>query len=231
MNEPRVLLVDDERFFLNLQQEFLADSPVRVITAQNGREALDMVRRNRPGIVYLDLRMPELDGAACCSAIKNEPDLRDTPVVMVVSEGKPRDREVCLDAGCNGIISKPLDRIQFLSVGRRLFPAIERRQPRYPFSALAFFRIRDTSFHGTIADISLGGAYIACRCDLAAKEDIRLGFILGNTSVVECRARVAWTNQGGMRPRKSLPDGFGVQFQSMEPPHQEVVRQLVARLG
>lgn len=90
MKEPRVLLVDDERFFLNLQQEFLADSPVRVITAQNGREALDMIQRDRPGIVYLDLRMPELDGAACCSAIKNNPDLRNTPVVMVVSEGKPR---------------------------------------------------------------------------------------------------------------------------------------------
>lgn len=231
MKEPRVLLVDDERFFLDLQQEFLADSPVRIITAQSGREALDMVRRDRPGIVYLDLRMPELDGTACCSTIKNDPDLRNTPVVMVVSEGKPRDRELCLDAGCNGIISKPLDRIQFLSVGRRLFPAIERRQPRHPFSALAFFRVRETGFHGTVADISLGGAYIACRCDLSADEDIRLGFLLENAGVVECRARVAWMNQGGARPRKSLPDGFGVQFQSMEPPHQEVVRQIVARLG
>lgn len=231
MKEPRVLLVDDERFFLNLQREFLADSPVGVITSQCGREAIDMIRRERPSIVYMDLRMPELDGAACCTFIKNDPDLRDTPVVMVVSEGKPRDRELCLDAGCNGIVSKPLDRIQFLSVGRRLFPAIERRQPRYPFSALAFFRVRETGFHGTVTDISLGGAYIACRCAPPANEEIRLGFVLDGGGVVDCLARVAWVNQGSRRPRRSLPDGFGVQFQAMEPPQQELIRQLVARLG
>lgn len=212
MPHPSVLLVDDEQFFLNLQREFLQESPVSVITATGGREALALAREHHPGLIVLDFRMPEMDGGACCALLKADPFLRQIPVVMVVVEGKEQDCQLAFQAGCDAVITKPLDRRTFLHTGRRFLPDVERRHPRIPLSTLAFFRKGDESHHGTIEDISLFGVYVATRCTARVDDPIRLGFILPDSDIVECDARVAWVNQGHRRIKKNLLEGFGVEF-------------------
>ncbi|RNC72307.1 MAG: response regulator [Desulfuromonadales bacterium] len=231
MSNPSILLVDDEKFFLNLQQEFLKDSPVTILTASGGEEALDAIRRHRPNLIFMDFRMPDLDGATCCAILKNDPKLAAIPVVMVAAEGKENDRELCRKAGCDAIIAKPLDRRQFLATGRRFLPAVERRYARIPYSALAVFRKGESSFHGTIEDISLWGVYVASRCDVQIDERIRLGFVLPDTELLEAEARVAWVNLGHRRIKPAMPEGFGVEFTAIPDAARERVRMIVERTG
>jgi len=126
MSFPRILLVDDVRLFLELEKSFLHLAQVELLTAANGEEALAIIRRERPDLVFLDLYMPVLDGAACCAAIKGDPELSATPVVMVTTGGKPDEVEQCRTAGCDGLLTKPLDRSAFLDMVSRFIPSFNR---------------------------------------------------------------------------------------------------------
>ena len=70
---PKVLLVDDVTMFLELQKVFLKLSSVHVLTACNGIEAIEMARRERPALIFMDLHLPGMNGDECCAAIKLAP--------------------------------------------------------------------------------------------------------------------------------------------------------------
>uniref|UniRef100_A0A831XD42 Response regulator n=1 Tax=Geobacter metallireducens TaxID=28232 RepID=A0A831XD42_GEOME len=228
MKASSILIVDDERFFLDLQRNFLKGSPVAVLTASSGEEALRLARDRRPDLIYLDCRMAGMDGAACCALLKGDRELRTIPVVMLVQEGKERDRQRCLDAGCDTIIAKPIDRRQFLEAGRRFVPDVERRHRRIPCSSLAVFRMGGASFHGSIEDISLCGVYVGARCDVGIEDRIRLGFFLPGGDLIETDARVAWINQGHRRIKPALPEGFGVEFVGITAEATDQVKRFIA---
>jgi len=215
MLAPTILLVDDEPFFLNLQRDFLKQSPVTVQTAATCQEALDMARKHRPKLIYLDYRLPDTEGASCCATIKADPELQGVPVVMVVTAGREREEAFCRSAGCDALITKPLDRSVFLSTGRRFLPDVDRRMARVRYSALAVLKTLNASHHGTIEDISHRGAYVAARCPLNVNEELRLGCMLNGEGFVEADARVAWTNLGPRRGKQALPEGFGVEFTAL----------------
>lgn len=126
MSLPRILLVDDVRLFLELEKSFLHLAQVKILTAANGEEALAVIRRERPDLVFLDLYMPILDGIACCAAIKSDPEVSATPVVMVTTGGKPEEVEQCRAAGCDGLLTKPVDRSAFLDMVSRFVPSFNR---------------------------------------------------------------------------------------------------------
>ena len=126
MSLPRILLVDDVRLFLELEKSFLNLAQTEILTAANGEEALAIVRRERPDLVFLDLYMPVLDGAACCAAIKGDLELSATPIVMVTTGGKPEEVEQCRAAGCDGLLTKPIDRTAFLDTVSRFIPSYSR---------------------------------------------------------------------------------------------------------
>ncbi|BDV41344.1 two-component system response regulator [Geotalea uraniireducens] len=212
MDDPRILLVDDEKFFLAVACEYLKDSQIRALTATSASEGLRIARIERPHLIYLDYRMPEGDGAAWCREFKRDPALHDTPLIMVVGEGKDDDRHACELAGCNGVITKPLDRRQFLESGRRFLPAIDRRTPRIPLQAVAVFRQGGASHYGTVEELSTSGIFLSSRCNIEVGEQLRLGFVLPDGHLVEVFGRVAWLNRGARRIKRSLPEGFGLEF-------------------
>ncbi|GLI37712.1 response regulator [Geobacter hydrogenophilus] len=228
MKPPSVLLVDDERFFLSVQRDFLKGSPIAVLSAPGGEEALRIAREQRPDLIYLDCRMPEMDGVACCTILKGDRELRTIPVLMMVQEGKEKDRERCLAAGCDGIIAKPIDRREFLEAGRRFVPEVERRHQRIRCGSLAVFRRGDASFHGSIEDISFCGVYVGSRCDVKIEDRIQLGFFLPGSDLIETDARVAWVNQGHRRIKPTMPEGFGVEFVGIAAEAADQVKRYIA---
>ena len=93
---------------------------------QNGREALDYLygRRayaapnnvSRPGIMLLDLNMPGIDGREVLATVKNDPDLRSIPIVILTNSGHRRDIDDCYELGANTYIQKPLDLHRFFDM-------------------------------------------------------------------------------------------------------------------
>jgi len=118
---PTVLIADDEqhiRLLIEQTLEELEDAGVELQTASDGETALDIVRHQRPGLVFLDVMMPKLNGFEVCRAIKADPALAGTTVVMLTAKGQAYDREEGLASGADRYLTKPFDPDELLDVAR-----------------------------------------------------------------------------------------------------------------
>ena len=105
----RVLVVDDAPANVALLQQFLSRDGYDVLTASNGRDALDMVHQERPDIVLSDVVMPGGDGLSLCRALKSDPSTRLVPVVLLTSFERRDERLTGMDVGADDFILKPFD--------------------------------------------------------------------------------------------------------------------------
>ena len=90
-----VLVVDDEFGIADLIQDILVDEGHRVLSASNGRQALEIMARTRPDLVFLDYMMPRLDGAGVLRAMTQDPSLQGVPVVVMSSMPEATVAERC----------------------------------------------------------------------------------------------------------------------------------------
>jgi signal transduction histidine kinase/DNA-binding response OmpR family regulator len=104
--KPRILVVDDEANIRELLTQEFVEAGYDVRTASNGREAVAMVRRERPDLVVLDVMMPEMNGFDVAAVLKNDPGTMDIPIV-VLSIVQDRDRGFRL--GVDRYLTKPID--------------------------------------------------------------------------------------------------------------------------
>jgi len=118
---PSVLIVDDEqhiRLLIEQTLEELEDEGVDLFTAGDGEAALELVRAQRPELVFLDVMMPKKNGFEACRAIKDDPALAGTFVVLLTAKGQAFDREQGIDAGADLYLTKPFDPDELLRRAR-----------------------------------------------------------------------------------------------------------------
>ena len=99
-----ILIVDDERRMVSLLQSYLEQEGYRVLTAYNGREALEVARRENPDLVVLDIMMPEMNGYEFMSARRAE---SDTPIIMLTAKVEDEDKIIGLELGADDYVTKP----------------------------------------------------------------------------------------------------------------------------
>lgn len=229
--ELKILLADDVDFILDVERDFLKRTPAAVLMARDGREALELVHRERPDLIYLDVDMPVMDGLTCCREIKKDPYLRTIPLIVVFAGHHPENERLSAEAGADGHLSKPLERIPFLEIGHNFLFPVDRREKRYPCQAPVNFSLNGEALHGMVYDINSGGIYIQYRQPVEPEMKIQLSFHLPTNAAVtiEAKGRVAWLNQGFPRKYLSMPQGFGVQFQQISNEATEVVRAYLAQ--
>ena len=118
-----ILLVDDDPDCRMLIRDAIAECKVSnsVFEAANGKEALEFLKRKgkfagapRPGLIYLDLEMPGMDGQATLKAIKADPELRDIPVVMMTGVCDEKEMATAAANGANSYTLKPANVEQFI---------------------------------------------------------------------------------------------------------------------
>lgn len=230
LTTPLILLVDRSKFFLEIQKGFLKNTDARILCAHTAAQALDCLRRQRADLVYLALDLGEEDGALCCRKIKEDPALRETPVVMVYDAGAPADRTRCMQAGCDGSLSRPLERRSFLEEGRKYLFKVERREYRIPCEVLVVFRHRGESAYGTSKDLSQGGVFVAAPQRPQVGDNISLSLVLpdSNDHLVEAKGRVAWLNPGPLTQGRHFPTGFGVEFIEFQPGCSALLNRFLA---
>jgi len=104
-----VLVVDDDEPNLRGLGMLLERADYTVLTAANGRDALDIVRAERPDLVLLDVMMPGISGLDVCAEIKRSADTRLTPVVLISGAQERQTRLDGLEAGADDFLNKPVD--------------------------------------------------------------------------------------------------------------------------
>lgn len=111
----RVLVVDDIFANVKLLEAKLQAEYFDVLTAMNGRDALDICERGLCDIVLLDVMMPEMDGFEVCRRLKASPQTQHLPVVMVTALDQPAEKVRGLDVGADDFLTKPIDDIALLT--------------------------------------------------------------------------------------------------------------------
>jgi CheY-like chemotaxis protein len=104
-----VLVVDDTSDNLIVLSLSLQDMGFRVLTANDGEEAVAVAVRARPDIILMDIAMPELDGLGATRRIRSYPELQSVPIVGITAFETDGFRRAAFDAGFNGYLTKPID--------------------------------------------------------------------------------------------------------------------------
>ena len=112
---PCVLIVDDSATIRRSAQTMLSNEGLEVITAENGFEALSLIARHRPALIFVDIMMPRLDGYQTTAIIKNNAEYRDTPVVMLTSKDGLFDKARGRVVGSDLYLTKPFTREELVA--------------------------------------------------------------------------------------------------------------------
>src|SRR5437588_13023591 len=102
-------------------------SGYRVIEATNSEEAIDLACRVVPGLILIDLSLPQLDGLATTRRIRQHPELPQVPIVAVSAHDTADFHADALAAGCNDYVTKPIDFDQLEALLARLLPKSSRQ--------------------------------------------------------------------------------------------------------
>ncbi len=117
---PQILVVDDDSAIRDVIKGLLEGEGLDVVTATQGKEALELFEQLDPDLVLTDVEMPVMDGFELCRLIKSNPDRRLTPVVIVTGLSVVDDRVKGIEAGADDFISKPFDELELLARTRSL---------------------------------------------------------------------------------------------------------------
>jgi CheY-like chemotaxis protein len=103
-----VLIAEDNESNLEVISDYLVRSGYRVVPVRNGSEVLERVKESPPNLILLDIQMPGMHGLEVIRRLRADKQTSDTPIIAMTALAMPGDREMCLQAGANEYMSKPL---------------------------------------------------------------------------------------------------------------------------
>jgi two-component system cell cycle response regulator DivK len=109
-----ILVIEDNEQNMYLVTYILEKHNYRVLQAQTGKEGFVLAKENPVDLILLDIQLPELDGYAVASLIREEDKLQSIPIIAVTSYAMTGDREKALESGCTGYIEKPINPETFM---------------------------------------------------------------------------------------------------------------------
>lgn len=208
-----ILVVDDVPMFREMESLFLRRYG-RVVTAANGAEALEAVRRERPDVVVLDFHLPDMDSEALCRRILARCPGEGSRAVVVISNGDSTDHERAIRAGAADVLSKPLSRLSLVETVNRLvrFPEM-RGMARVHHATTVRVELDEEERWGTMRNLSRGGMYIEASWSAPPEVEMRLEFRLPEVGTpLSPTAKVIWS-----RTRwNGLSAGMGVRFLALD---------------
>ncbi|HLC40594.1 MAG TPA: response regulator [Methylomirabilota bacterium] len=135
---PAVLIVDDEPHVITLVRVTLEDESFRIIEATDGAQALAAAEETVPRLIFLDVRMPGVDGFEVCRRLRSDPRFSATKIVMLTASGQEADRTRGIAAGADEYLTKPFSPLALLNLvhsllsGETVWPemsSLPRRSP------------------------------------------------------------------------------------------------------
>lgn len=108
----KILIVDDEahiRLLMEQTLEELEDEGVELLFAENGEVALEIIKSEKPQLVFLDVMMPKMNGFDVCKSVKHQFAIQDVYIIMLTAKGQEFDRQKSIEVGADMYTTKPFD--------------------------------------------------------------------------------------------------------------------------
>lgn len=102
-----IMIVEDEQAIALLLKYNLEKAGYDTITVSHGNRVLSSVEKNLPSLILLDWMLPEISGLELCKIIRNNPDLKNIPIIMLTAKGQEEDKVIGLSAGADDYVTKP----------------------------------------------------------------------------------------------------------------------------
>jgi two-component system alkaline phosphatase synthesis response regulator PhoP len=150
---PRtILVVDDKKSLRDLVKAYLTQEGFRVVTANNGRVALHLARREKPDLILLDIMMPEMDGYDFIRTYTRE---KDTPIILLTARLEESDRVLGLELGADDYVTKPFSMRELVARIRAVLRRIEKGPP--PTEVL---RVADIALDKSTRQVTVGDRFV-----------------------------------------------------------------------
>lgn len=114
-SDSKVLVVDDSQESVDLLEYFLKPAGYKIIKARDGAEALDIVEKDPPDIILLDIMLPKVNGYEVCEKLKKRQSTFHIPIIMITVLKELKDKIKALEAGADDFLSKPFDSVELLT--------------------------------------------------------------------------------------------------------------------
>jgi two-component system cell cycle response regulator DivK len=120
MANELILIVEDNEKNRKLVRDVLTFKGYRLAEAETGEDGVRLAKALRPDLVLMDIQLPGISGIAALGQIRDDPAIRDTPVIAVTASAMTQDRQKIMAAGFNGYQSKPINVKDFLAAVRAM---------------------------------------------------------------------------------------------------------------
>lgn len=114
-----ILVVEDDAMMQKMALKILRSRGFRCELAKDGRQAVTLAAQLRPGLILMDLSLPEMNGWEATRQLKADPALADIPVVAITAHAMVGDRESALASGCTECLTKPYELAELVAVAER----------------------------------------------------------------------------------------------------------------
>ena len=192
----RVLVVEDEQDVSELLRYNLTKEGYEVTAAPNGADAAKIARDLLPDVILLDIMVPQLNGWEVCRRLKNDPETRTIPIIMVTGRVEEGDKVLGLELGADDYVTKPFSVRELLARIR----VVGRRGKGVPVDRKALLRVGDLEVDRERFEVRMGGRSV----DLTRKEFELLATLVATPGRVFGREELldlVWGREGFVEPR------------------------------
>jgi len=123
----KILIVEDNLDMIDILQVLLKNLGYEFILATNGKQAVDIAAAQLPDLIMLDIVLPEMNGLDAARLIRRKSETRYIPILAVTSMNAYKDKQECLQSGCDDYISKPFTHEQLSSRIKKLLPQMKKK--------------------------------------------------------------------------------------------------------
>ena len=122
MKEYLVLIIEDNPKNRKIMADLLRVHGYKYIEAEEGEKGCTLAKEKKPDLILMDIQLPVLDGYEATRRLKNDPETKDIPIVVVTSFAMRHEEERAQEAGCDDYLSKPIDIHKFIEVVKKYLP-------------------------------------------------------------------------------------------------------------
>jgi CheY-like chemotaxis protein len=210
--KKKILLVDDVRLFLKLEETFFRRTGCEILTAESGGKALELAVTQKPSLILLDYIMPDIMGDEVCRRLKAGAQTRDIPIIIVSTSADPGDMQKCFAAGADEYVTKPINPQEILGKAAAMLNIPARVHCRTPVNVHILGAAGDRTFTGFTRNISRGGLLLECGVALPADTVLTLDLpILQDNKPLTVSARVVRLETDPLKGASSI----GIQFDDL----------------
>jgi DNA-binding response OmpR family regulator len=221
----RILLVDQARGSLTFQETLLRRRGVTITTALAGSEALQKAKDEKPNLIILSFDLFDMTAPEFCREIRGNEDTKGISLLLICDRDSDEHRDLCISAGCNDVIYRPLQRRDLDEKVERLTSIPVRRQLRTITKIEVSLEKNGRFVLGRSVNISANGMLLEVDRVLPGEENVRLHFFLpGDPKPLQIDAEILRAEFSGTMAK------YGLRFVTLNPEERERIEHFVHRL-